>query len=274
MSSNIVTRILREREDFYDEILKSNKTGRIIIQLLASTILLFAIYGLSMGIYNSPLQALSSAVKVPILFALSLIICYPALFIFNILLGSKLSFGQSFAMILSAIALSGCVLVSFAPIVVFFMLIGSSYTFLRLLHVAIFTIAGLTGMKALNDGLVYACEEHSVYPKRGVRVFRIWILIFGFVGTQLAWNLRPFLGNRNLDFQMFRKQESNFYVHMLHTTGDFFGGKREPIPDNSSSKKTRQYLDESELKKIGESGNIEDKIGRAAEKSETPENDE
>ncbi|MCD6502496.1 hypothetical protein J7L01_07825 [bacterium] len=262
--SNIFTRVLREREELNDEILSNKKNGAIIAKLLLGSMSLFAIYGISMGIYNSPLQALSSAIKVPILFVLSLMICYPALFIFNILLGSKLNLSQSLAMIISALGLAGCVMVSFAPIVIFFELIGSSYTFLRLLHVAIFTIAGLTAMKALNDGLIYACEEHSVYPKRGVQVFKVWVLIFGFVGTQLAWNLRPFVGNKNLEFQLFRKQESNFYAHMLHTTRDFVSGKKKQPKTNEK----RGYLDQEELERIGVSGDIEKKIDRAKGKSD------
>jgi hypothetical protein len=33
-----------------------------------------------------------------------------------------------------------------------------------------------------------------------------------FVGMQLAWNLRPFVGSRDLPFQILRQRESNFYV--------------------------------------------------------------
>ncbi|HHS49736.1 MAG TPA: actin-binding WH2 domain-containing protein [candidate division Zixibacteria bacterium] len=227
MKMKVFDTVLRDREAFYDSILKADRIGVIVGKMLIGALILFAIYGVAMGLYNSPAQALSSAVKVPALFVLTLLVCYPALFIFNVLLGSKLTLGQSLAMILTAFMLSACVLASFAPIVIFFKLIGSSYTFLRLLHVAVFTVAGFTGMKALNDGLVYACEEHSVYPKQGVRVFQIWVLIFAFVGTQLAWNLRPFLGNRNLEFQLFRKQEGNFYSHVFRTFGDFILGDRD-----------------------------------------------
>ncbi|RKZ27679.1 actin-binding WH2 domain-containing protein, partial [bacterium] len=198
-------KLLRDREKFYDDIFSKNSEkflGGTILKLLAVSIIFFGIYGIVMGLYNSPIQSLSSAVKVPVLFLLSLLICYPAMFVFNILLGSKLNFKQSLAMILSAYALTSCVLVSFAPIVLFFMLIGSSYAFLRLLNVAIFAVSGLSGMAALNSGLKYACEKHSIYPRQGVQVFKVWVIIFAFVGTQLAWNMRPFIGNRNEPFQL------------------------------------------------------------------------
>jgi len=240
--------LLRDRENLFDQILDRENLGSLAIKLILMSIVFFAIYGIVMGLYNSPLQALSSAGKVPILFFLALAICYPALFMFNVLLGSKLTFGQSFALILSAFAIISCVLASFAPISVFFMLIGSSYAFLRLLHVGVFAVAGLAGMKTLNDGLVYACEKYTVYPRQGVRVFKIWILIFAFVGTQLAWNLRPFLGNKSQPFQLVRKQESNFYAHMLHTTGDFVFGKG----DNQEKPSASTQLNEGEQKRLEE----------------------
>lgn len=227
MEKGIFTMLLRERESLFDQILEDKRPSGLFVKLILTSIAFFAIYGVVMGLYNSPLQALSSAVKVPVLFFLALLICYPALFMFNVLLGSKLTFAQSFALILVSYGIIASVLASFAPISVFFMLIGSSYAFLRLLHVGIFGVAGIAGMKALNDGLLYACEKYTIYPKQGVRVFKIWILIFAFVGTQLAWNLRPFLGDRDQPFQIVRKQESNFYAHLLHTTGDFIFGEKK-----------------------------------------------
>lgn len=45
----------------------------------------------------------------------------------------------------------------------------------------------------------------------------IWIMLFGFVGTQLAWTLRPFFGSPDQDFALFRSIEGNFYAEILRT---------------------------------------------------------
>ncbi|RLP98938.1 hypothetical protein EAD98_03225, partial [Micromonospora sp. CV4] len=45
----------------------------------------------------------------------------------------------------------------------------------------------------------------------------IWILLFGFVGTQLAWTLRPFFGDPGQDFALFRSIDGNFYAEILRT---------------------------------------------------------
>jgi hypothetical protein len=52
----------------------------------------------------------------------------------------------------------------------------------------------------------------------------IWILLFGFVGTQLAWTLRPFFGSPGEPFQIFRHLSGTFYADILHTIGRLLGG--------------------------------------------------
>ena len=51
----------------------------------------------------------------------------------------------------------------------------------------------------------------------------VWILLFGFVGTQLAWTLRPFFGSPNKAFELFRDIEGTFYSDILGTLGSLFG---------------------------------------------------
>lgn len=42
-------------------------------------------------------------------------------------------------------------------------------------------------------------------------VFRIWIVVFALVGSQMSWILRPFIGNPNEPFTWFRPRQSNFF---------------------------------------------------------------
>jgi len=52
----------------------------------------------------------------------------------------------------------------------------------------------------------------------------IWIALFGFVGTQLAWTLRPFFGSPHEKFEIFRPIEGTFYADIFRTIGHLFGG--------------------------------------------------
>ena len=42
-------------------------------------------------------------------------------------------------------------------------------------------------------------------------VFRCWVILFGLVGAQMGWVLRPFIGKPGLPFVWFRGRESNFF---------------------------------------------------------------
>jgi hypothetical protein len=46
-------------------------------------------------------------------------------------------------------------------------------------------------------------------------LFRIWIVVYGLVGAQMAWVLRPFIGDPRADFTLFRARESNFFAAAL-----------------------------------------------------------
>ena len=52
----------------------------------------------------------------------------------------------------------------------------------------------------------------------------IWIVLFGFVGTQLAWTLRPFFGDPDTPFGLFREIGGTFYADVFRTIGNLFGG--------------------------------------------------
>jgi hypothetical protein len=53
-------------------------------------------------------------------------------------------------------------------------------------------------------------------------VFRLWVIVFGLVGAQMGWVLRPFIGNPNAPFTWFRGRESNFFQAVLHTFVSLF----------------------------------------------------
>ena len=213
----------QNREAFFEEITTAEVAPSKLTGLGIWLFLFSFIYGLVMGSYNSALQALSAGVKVPLLFALVMLICIPAFYTIQFILGSKLRFAQILAILLTGFVLSAAIMVSFAPIVLFFLITGGNYAFLKLLHVGIFTFAGVFGMKTIIDALKYACDQRGIYPKIGVQIFRLWAIIMAFVGMQLAWNLRPFLGSQDQPFELFRSRGGNFYLAVLRATGEVLG---------------------------------------------------
>jgi len=211
---------------FYERITDETQVRFEIRKHFVLLLLFSMIYGLIMGSYNSLLQAVSAAIKMPVLFLLIILICFPAFYVIQTVLGSKLSLAQMISVILTGFVFMTCIMVSFSSIVVFFMITGDNYSFIKLLHVAIIVVAGFFGMRAIVEALKYSCEKKSVYPRTGVHVFRIWILILAFVGAQLSWSLRPFVGAKEYEFQLVRQKGGNFYVDVLSSIGSIFRPKK------------------------------------------------
>lgn len=211
--------LLRHRERFFERVFAGEGIGVHVRRFVAAIVVLSATYGVAMGcmgfthdVGRALLQLAASAVKVPLLYLASLLVCYPVLYVVLVLMGARLSFLQTLALILMAVALNSVLLVSCAPIVLFFILTGSNYDFIKLLHVLVFGFAGGWAMMALWQGLSAMCEKANLYPRQAVRILQVWILVFGFVGTQMAWSLRPFVGSPGMEFELFRRgQEGNFY---------------------------------------------------------------
>jgi hypothetical protein len=222
---SLLDSILRRREEFFAAIFEGQNLTQLIRSFFFAVVSLSAVYGLTMGasslasgLNHGFLQMISSGLKVPTLYLLTLAVCYPVLFIILVLMGSRLSLLQTLALILLALTLNAVLLAAFAPIIAFFIITGSSYEFVKLLHVVVMTFSGFWAMTALWQGLREMCEKSNLYPKKAVRILQVWILVFGFVGTQMAWSLRPFVGAPERPFELFRAaQEGNFYTAVLHT---------------------------------------------------------
>lgn len=222
-----VFKIFKNTESYFDERNKVESNKLILSQILVICVFTF-IYGVVMGSYHSFIQSMAAGLKVIFLFLLTLLICFPSFFVIQQVLGSKMSLRHMIIITLSGFVLTSTIALSFSPIIIFFQITGGNYHFLQLLHLAIFIFSGIFGMRLMIDALKFACETKNTYPQIGVTVFRIWIIILAFVGIQLAWNLRPFLCEKNEEFKLFRKYEGNFYTAIIYSFQQLGGTEEQP----------------------------------------------
>jgi hypothetical protein len=158
-----------------DRVLKGEATrpdalraGSIDIPLggLSVVLLLLGVfYGLCMGVFAVVSrwgtakaamgweQAAASAVKVPLLFFLTLLVTLPSLYVFNALVGSRLTLGAVVRLLVSALAVMLALQASFGTIVVFFAVSTTSYAFMVLLNVVLFAVSGFLGLGFLLQTL-------------------------------------------------------------------------------------------------------------------------
>jgi hypothetical protein len=202
------------------------------------------------------MQVVASMVKVPALFYLTLLVTIPSLYVFNALVGSRLTLVAVIRLLVATLAVIVAVLASLGPIVAFFSVSTTSYPFIVLFNVLVFGVSGVLGMLFLLQTLhrlslagPVAAPEHESPPgseaqaqrdqgerpagaldrvneqalSRHVKtIFRVWIVIFGLVGAQMGWVLRPFVGNPNLPFTWLRARESNFFQAVFQTLQNLF----------------------------------------------------
>ncbi|MEM7802740.1 MAG: actin-binding WH2 domain-containing protein [Chloroflexota bacterium] len=176
-----------------------------------------------MGSNSSLAQAISSAVKLPIMFLATLFICAPTLYFFNVFFGSSQSIGQNIALILTAITVTSVLVFAFAPVTLFFLLATSQYQFFKLLNVAIFSLAGSLGLLFLSQGMKIVSHDSAEGATSRLWVMRIWMFLYAFVGSQLAWTIRPFIGAPNIEFELFRQLGGNFYTNIYASIGEILG---------------------------------------------------
>ena len=175
-------------------------------------------YGLIMGFYNSPQQALVSALKVPMLFYATLGICITLLHFIGILFGSKLKFIQTASVLVYGISVSMILLTAFAPISLFFMLTHSSYKFILLMHVTFFGISGAVGLYYIKRNFTIlkklAQQKDELAERNSNAILSLWMVLYTFVGTQMAYILSPFIGSERT-FMLFNGSNHNFYTYLL-----------------------------------------------------------
>lgn len=209
-----------KREDatkLCDEILANKDLREKINKLLIYSLAGCAIYGFTMGLSHSLLQAVTSAAKVFLLFALTLAICLPTLHFLGLLFGSKMKFAHTFIILISGIGLNSILLSAFAPISLFFLMSGSSYAFMLSLHVLVFSFCGAASLFSIRRSMIHVSSavngDENEPPKR---LLKVWFVVYMLIGSQMSYLLSPFIGSQT-DFMLFTSDKGDFFTYLFKT---------------------------------------------------------
>ena len=160
----VIERILRDRQGIWQQVVEDRDLPRLTGQMLLSSVLALAVYGAVLGSFHSVLMALTSAVKLPLLFLVTLAICLPTLYLFNLVFGARLSIRQSLALVMVALTVTAMLALAFAPISLFFLITAPDYSFFKLLNVAILALSALVGLRFLTGGMRVLNEHGLLAP--------------------------------------------------------------------------------------------------------------
>lgn len=186
------------------------------------------LYGAAMGSWRSPVQAGFNLVKFPLLLLATALGNALLNGMVAPLLGLNLPFRQSFLLVLMSFTVASLILGSFAPIVLFIVLNTPSlagpapvspanYAFVLLTQVALIAFAGVVA----NVRLVRLLEALGGSARLARRVLFAWLAGNLFLGSQLSWILRPFIGSPGLPVQFMREDalHGNFYEAVFRALG-------------------------------------------------------
>src|SRR6266542_4183190 len=215
-----LTSLLSDRERFFEEVVAGAALLSKLRYAVGTVVAFSAFFGLVAGAYSGPAQAVSAGVKLPFLFFATFAVCFPAFFVVQVLVGSRLRLLQVVVLVFGALALTSVLLAAFVPITAFFLVTGANYYFQHLLNITLASVAGLFGMYALHEGLSVVCDTRGVYPRKALTIMRAWAVLFAFVGIQLAWSLRP--------FRVFGKYQGNFYAAVIYAVNQLMQGDGQP----------------------------------------------
>ena len=164
-----------------------------------------AAYGGVMGAFGGvggdrPLQILFSAVKVPLLIAVTAALAMPSFFVLNTLLGLRDDFPEAARAVAATQTAVAVVLGSLAPYTAVWYLSTTDYHEATAFNALMFGAASAAAQWVLRRRyapLIARNRRHRV-------MLWGWLGVYGFVGIQMGWVLRPFIGQPGVPVTFFR----------------------------------------------------------------------
>ncbi len=215
--------ILTDRATWWAGI-KEHPSTDAIVQLLLFTICASATYGSTLGIWNSPKMMLYTSIKFPLVVVGSILLVSGLNHLLAHICNAGLQFKQVLTLTLFAMAIMCWILLALLPIIVFFLLTsaGSSggtaeiqlaHNSVLLLHITCIGSAGIVGVRSLWQGIIELCTTTCNH----FALLISWLGSFVFVGCQLSWMLRPFIGSPFYPVHFLRPDalDRNFYEFIL-----------------------------------------------------------
>jgi len=213
-----IPHLLRGEAERMDASIQRSSPARIVFYF---TIILAGagLFGAAVGCWRSQAQATYTAVKLPLILLLTTLGNALLNGMLAPLLGLNIGFRQSFLAILMSFVIAAAVLASLSPLLFFLVWnmpplarissSGGAYSVILLAQVLMIAFAGTVA----NFRLIQLLRRLSGSAAVARKILFSWLLGNLFLGAQLSWNLRPFVGSPGLPVQFLRPDafQGNFF---------------------------------------------------------------
>ena len=165
-----------------------------------------ALYGLIMGSFAGLTlerwpQLAFSALKVPLLIFATMLLALPSFFVLNTLDGLRADFKEAMRAVAITQGTVGIVLAALAPYTALWYFTSGNYPAATTFNGVMFAIASVAAQRVLRrryQPLIAKNPRHRL-------LLWTWMVLYVFVGIQMGWTLRPFVGEPGTPPTFFRK---------------------------------------------------------------------
>jgi len=212
--------LLRDRDSFWADAKAQRLEWADLLPLAGFIIMACGLYGAVLAGWRSASLSMYVAVKLPLLFLATTLLVSLFSWMLASLLGAELRFKTTMFIIFASMTVASWILLSLTPVALLFVMSGVPYSgthdelryahnCILMTHIGILAIAGVIGNAVLLGGL-----RQLVSPRCPIfTLFFSWLGAFAFVGCQMSWILRPFVGSPFYPIVFMRPDclERNFY---------------------------------------------------------------
>jgi hypothetical protein len=190
--------LCRLQEPWIHKIARQESLGHLMMATSVLITLGSSMYGLVLGSWRSDLQAVLSAIKMPVLIFSTVLISSVINSMLAKVLGTYMTFRQVMACIFISLGMASVLMAALGPIVLFLTLqmpapgepqAFAYYRLILILHTTVVGICGLAG----NIRLFQLLRALNLSKKLAAQTLLIWILVSGLTGAEIAWVISPFL---------------------------------------------------------------------------------
>ena len=200
--SNLLSKLLRKPLSIFHELETKDGLWKIPIMLILISVVSLTVFGLVVGTFSWGNQIWVAPLKIVSGLIFSALICLPSLYIFTCIGGLEARFSTVIGMLCSIVALSGLLLVGFAPVVWLFSVSSTSIVFIGFLLLALWMIC-------IGFGFTLVFRAGKAMGMTNTGHLMVWCIIFTLVTVQMTTTLRPIVGESET---LFNFDEKKFFL--------------------------------------------------------------
>lgn len=202
----ILDALLRSPKELVERL--SEPGNGAFIRFIGIAVFSMLVFGVVLGSFAMHEQLWAAPLKITAGLLIAGLICFPSLYIFSCLAGSRAGASQLAATLAGMLALAGLLLLGFAPAVWIFTQATNAFGFMGVLSIAPWLVAIGFGVRFLRNAI-------ALTGATGKGPITIWSCIFLLVTLQMTTSLRPILGRSD---RLLTDEKKFFVQHWIEAS--------------------------------------------------------